>query len=306
MVINLTAYVRKGRLVVIGVCDTPFGRLPSCVGTRKMPPDVKDGPIAWGAEAHPAVAMTLERAKGPLMANALKNEIARRAEEVVDRARAGDQNAMAVIVCARESAKAGSQRAKLALDAMIEYAKGTLPNTGGADFGLSAKPKARVSDGYRSVASAVAQAARTAKDGDGALHYGATISGLVPGVGNSTAALLGAASAIASGVPVTPEVVKGAVAALPGGESAAAMKEAIPGIIPATATAGQLLCYAMKNAGTSAPGDMGVIAKAATPEGRIALRIGYALGMARRLQYATSPEGKISAISASAAWELGE
>jgi hypothetical protein len=114
----ITGYVFAGKLCLLGIAKTPFGPIP--LSTRvNIGSEIPDGPVDFASIPEPAQP-ALERAHNDIIDKLQFETMRASAESVVERARAGDQNAMAMIVMIREAAGKGSKRAVLALDMLKE------------------------------------------------------------------------------------------------------------------------------------------------------------------------------------------
>lgn len=115
-----SAYVQHKRLCVLGVCDSPYGPIPFSHGQAC---DSEDGPIDFAKPLSAPVAAALEESERCIMNSVEKEEIRLAAEDLIDQARAGDQNAVAMLVCIRQSAEQGSKRARFTMKMLLRYAR---------------------------------------------------------------------------------------------------------------------------------------------------------------------------------------
>lgn len=115
-----SAYVQQKRLCILGVCDSPYGPIPF---SHAAACDAEDGPVDFGKPLSASVATAMNESEQAIMTGVEKEEMRLAAEDLVDQARAGDQNAIATMICIKESAEQGSPRARFALKLLWRYAK---------------------------------------------------------------------------------------------------------------------------------------------------------------------------------------
>jgi len=133
--VKASAYIKDGRLIILGVAQVKAGAVPFSYDAPA--PGASDGPVDMGADNGP-----LE----PLLAEAelsIKKKIQRGivkvgAENLVLRARQGDQNAMAMIIAVRQNARRGSPKARAAFIAIREYIEDH-PVSQNCEFGFESK-----------------------------------------------------------------------------------------------------------------------------------------------------------------------
>jgi hypothetical protein len=116
-----SAYVRLGRLCIVGLheCET-LGPIPFTHTVEVG--EAEDGPIDIGAEQQDAnISNALAKAREPMLSKIEEEKMRITAEQWVERARAGDQNAMSLIQGVRRGAEAGKARAKKAVQLLAEY-----------------------------------------------------------------------------------------------------------------------------------------------------------------------------------------
>lgn len=163
---SASAYIKDNRLCILGVHDTksgpiPFSHVCACEGP--------DGPVDIGSEqATEALAKALDESQKVIMSNIKRDEIRLAAEGLVDRSRAGDQNATAMIIEVRKNAANGNQRAKISLDFMKRYA--SLKKNANTSISGDTEPKLLNPSG--------ALSSEIQKDEPN--HYLAAIKGIVP------------------------------------------------------------------------------------------------------------------------------
>lgn len=120
--IRAQAYVKKNRLLVLGVADLDEGPVPFSYSSV-LDEATEDGPIDFGAEMSPAIERALESSNEAIQNTIERGKMAMAAEALVVRARVGDQNAMAMLGAIRQSAKAGSERARESFKLIRDYIK---------------------------------------------------------------------------------------------------------------------------------------------------------------------------------------
>jgi len=118
------AYVKEGRVCILGVESTPFGPVPFAVGVSldagaEVP---ADGPISLTSDTHSeSVKLALSKADRKVSNIVAKQTIELAAEDLVERARAGDQNAMGILTEIGQNAARQFPRAVRALQACQSY-----------------------------------------------------------------------------------------------------------------------------------------------------------------------------------------
>lgn len=165
---SASAYIKDNRLCILGVHDTKSGPIPfshscACEGS--------DGPIDIGSEqlAEP-LAKALDESQKVIMANIKRDEIRLAAESLVDRSRAGDQNATGMIIEVRKNAASGNKRAVVSLQFMKQYASRTKNDNTSISGDTDEHPK------LLNPSSALS----TEIQKDEPNHYLAAIKGIVP------------------------------------------------------------------------------------------------------------------------------
>jgi len=140
--INASAYVHRGRLVILGVADLRIGAVPfSCSCAVE---EVEDGPVDFGAEDLPEqLSEAIEKLQPAIRDEIKKGGLAVGAEHLVLRARQGDQNAMAILGGIRNRAKRGSKRAIRALREVKRYISEN-PPTQTTRFGLESTESEKI------------------------------------------------------------------------------------------------------------------------------------------------------------------
>lgn len=127
-----SAFVRKGRLCVIGVAETDYGPVPFSFSESVA--DAPEGPVDFGGDLAASVQTALDSIEKKTKAKVSKAQTRLAVESVVLRARQGDQNAMALLRQVAINAKRGIQRAKVSLKIATNFIKknpiGTGPSFG--------------------------------------------------------------------------------------------------------------------------------------------------------------------------------
>jgi hypothetical protein len=122
---RVSAYVHRGRLCILAVNESRYGSIPiAChchVGADPEAGAVPEGAIDFSAPVHPAVAKALEESERRLEMLAKKETFGLAVENLVRRARLGDQNAMGMIAMVRQKAEKGAPRAQKAQSEIMLY-----------------------------------------------------------------------------------------------------------------------------------------------------------------------------------------
>lgn len=161
---NASAYIQDNHLCVMGIQNTSNGPVPfSCVAKIEGE-ECKDGPVDVGAELSPGVEKALNEAHDTALRDVKSKSMQIRVRDIVMRSRAGDQNAIAIIIETRKAAERGVARAKLAFGMLTNYIK-------------SHPISKRVSFGEDKPITAL----KTQIQAPSNLHYGAAVSGLTGG-----------------------------------------------------------------------------------------------------------------------------
>jgi hypothetical protein len=286
--INASAYAHKNRLCVIGVYQSPWGAIPFA-HHHPIPGEVADGPINIGAEdLDPAIREAIDQSKGAIMQKVKAEGMTAAAGDLVQRARQGDQNAMAMLMMVRKSARRGNARAKRAYGLLTTYAKSHPP----VAFGSAAAPKQLP---MRAGASAptdtrVASSLREAVTVKNPLHYSSAVTSLVPSIGKTPRDLVVGAVILANG----PLLVNPRIEHLSTTFGSDAEKKAFDyGVIRSKNPTRIKLVMNQMLAGQP-------------EEIREAMQVGCVVGMARAIQQVRMPNSRITDFSSMAGWELGE
>ena len=115
--ITASAFVKNNKLYIMGLQDEiPFTHVCEC--------QAKDGPVDFGSDLNVEVQAAIDNSQNKILEKIEREKIRLAAEELVDRTRAGDQNAAAMMIMVKRNAEKGNQRAQLTLDMMNDYASG--------------------------------------------------------------------------------------------------------------------------------------------------------------------------------------
>jgi len=192
------------------------------------------------------------------------------AESLVERARLGDQNAMATITSIAEAKAKGSQRANMAHALILDYIhKHPSPGHG---FVARRKPTTRFN---------VYHLLREASKEPDLAQFAGDVGELVLKAPDAMAA----AVSIADGCPLTRDRLE-AIAKLLGDEKEQRLF---------------MYCLACSNGAK-----MRILVQVLPPNGRQIAKAGSALGMARKIQGIRSGRMPLARLSPMVAWELGE
>ncbi len=161
---NASAYIQDNHLCVMGIQNTPNGPVPFACVAKIEGEECKDGPVNVGAELSPGVEKALQQAHDSALNDVKSKAMQIKVRDVVMRSRAGDQNAIALIMECRKKAEQGVVRAKYAYDMLCRYIK-THPINKHVSFGQE-KPIV---------------ALKTQIQAPLDLHYGAAVTGLMNG-----------------------------------------------------------------------------------------------------------------------------
>lgn len=127
-----SAFVRKGRLCVIGVAETDYGPVPFSFSESVT--DAPEGPVDFGADLSQSVQTALDSIEKKTKEKVSKAQIRLAVESIVLRTRQGDQNAMALLRAIAQNAKRGYRLAQTSLKIATSFIKknplGTGPSFG--------------------------------------------------------------------------------------------------------------------------------------------------------------------------------
>jgi hypothetical protein len=269
---HASAYVHEGNLIIIGLAKTKDGVVPFC-HRRRLRGEAPDGPVVFGSELPPAVQEGLNRADGPITWQIEKEAMRSAAESLVERARNGDQNAVAIIIEVRKNAQAGKQKAKIAYSLLKDY----ITNNPNGQQHHTFRGESQVK--FKSPIGALRIASQKVKD---AYEYAATVSSHIEAVGPTFEGSEQAANVLADGPAVTDELLASVQNSLPSG------KEAFKVGVKASRHKRQIAD----------------IAKKVSKEEKRCLQIGYVLGVARSIQMVRLDEVPCAILSPDVGWEL--
>jgi hypothetical protein len=265
-----SAYIENNRLHLLGSMSTDNGIVPfsHCV---ELAEEVPDGPVNIGADdLPPAVSLALIEAKPEIQSKINGKKLKLIVENLIERSRLRDQNAIAMLIQIRKNAAAGVPRAKAAFVACKEY--------------LSQHPMTDTFEGEPE-GSLLEEPSQLKLLGNGIIespsldHYAAVISALY--LGDSFQDSENVATVLANGPEITADAVKKILEMI---------------------EEKRLFLVGLRS-------DENTIANAASQvgyEGKKALQLGYAVGLGKRLQMVRKPDSIVARFSEDAAWELGE
>jgi ElaB/YqjD/DUF883 family membrane-anchored ribosome-binding protein len=118
--VRYSAFVARGRLCILGVADTTCGPVP-LASYADISGDSEDGPV--GEDAPENVKAALDTAIAPMQKQLARATMQAGAESLVLRARARDQNAMAILALIGEQAREGNERARVAAKLVEDYCR---------------------------------------------------------------------------------------------------------------------------------------------------------------------------------------
>lgn len=113
-----SAHIKGGELTIVGLHQCALGPIPFRYSAKVE--GIEDGKVDFGKE-DPKVNEAIEKAQAPMAGLIERNKMREAARELVERARLGDQNAMAMISCVREQAEQGNKRARTSFRLLKEY-----------------------------------------------------------------------------------------------------------------------------------------------------------------------------------------
>lgn len=268
-----SGYVHKDRLCLIGVVNTSNGIIPFAHHCQ-LEESVPDGPVNIGSDELPAViAKAVDNSTHAIQTRIDKERLKLVIENLVERARLCDQNAVAILVQIRENAKKGIPRALDAYAACRKYIK-LHPVTDKSFFAGEPAPALEMPSPIRLLSTNLAKSPNEN-------HYAAIVAAFVPNTGTSIQSVENTATVLANGPVITEEMIKRIVGMID-------KKEIF--FIGLTCDEDKAKELAVK----------------VSPDGRKALQLGYAVGLARKLQDLRNPDSLISNFSKDIAWELGE
>jgi len=258
-------YCRDGALRIFGVYNSSLGKIPFAVKVR-LEGDVPDGPVDV-ANPPEVVESALTRAERGAMAQINAEEMKLGAADIVERARAGDQVAMATLQLVGQESQKGNSRAKRAHKLLSSYIKKNPPPA--VSFGREGvRPLDRTN---------VALNASFAKS-----LAAADMSDWAAGIITFLPIMQWAGIVRLSHGPTLKDEHHQAIATLLGRKSG-------------------LYDYAVANAHSPK-----ALTGATSKKARQTVYLGYAIGTAMRLQDVRRPNSRISDFDQTTGWELGE
>lgn len=124
--LSAAAYVYNNQLCIVGAYDSPLGTQPfRC--EIPLEESLPDGPVIFGEDLHPELEKALEKSQETIMATVATQNMKKGAEDLVVRARSGDQVAMSILQEIGKRAKAGDEKAKHAVVLVKDFIKAHPP-----------------------------------------------------------------------------------------------------------------------------------------------------------------------------------
>jgi hypothetical protein len=120
--LKASGYIDNNNLYIVGVANSRFGTIPF---THREPVKglCKSGPINIGIEQTDNIEKAIHSSKKPIINNILKEEIKSAVENLIERARQGDQNAIGILCQVRKNASKGYSRAAFSYEYALQYCK---------------------------------------------------------------------------------------------------------------------------------------------------------------------------------------
>lgn len=116
------AFVKDNVLNVVGLAPSDYGPIPFTV-QEKLETETPDGEVDLSTSLPEHVEKAFSATEAQVMSSVNKDKMAMAAEQVVRRARYGDQVAMAIIARTNQNAQMGSEQAKKASKAIFGFIK---------------------------------------------------------------------------------------------------------------------------------------------------------------------------------------
>lgn len=267
----MTSYVSRGRLCVFGIALTDIGLVPAACGVPLVGgEEYPEGSVELDALPEPA-RIAGERAVAAVLDKIEREKVRVAAEEVVERARLGDQNAVAHLVMARDDAKKGNPKAAYVHAVAIDYAKRN-PFTPGEE---NAPPRALTTPQDRLLSAVIEAGNREPEDPIG---YPILLAAILPCVDVSLATV----AALSNGPLIHAGVVRAIGDAMGNEHKKQAFFAGVDGRIPPADTISRM------------PNQL-----------KRALGAGKCVGTARRFQALRSESVPLSQVDSRIAQELG-
>lgn len=269
--INASAYVHQNRLCVVGMCETELGAIPFAQAVR-INGEVADGPVDITIELPPELAEAFEAAQVGVMEKLRIESMKLGAESLVERARVGDQVAQAGIHEVARLAREGEPAARVSYRLISKYIEKHPVSE--SLFGAEKLPN-----------NQVVKQLGTMVESPNAMQASSALLTLLPASNldsmQTAVMLCNGPSLLGSSNP--------RISAISDAMNDEQKKALFAGIKYCTSSA------AIFKLGKDMSADQAR-----------ALQIGYAIGIARRIQTVRLPESPIAPFSSMVAWELGE
>lgn len=265
-----SVYAKGNRLCIIGVHESIFGPIPFGHNVR-LSRQTPDGPIDLSNRLPKYIEDALKESAAPIMNNLKTEEMKLAAESLVERARCGDQVAMANIVLVRKN-KNKNFRANRAYKLIYGYIKANPPKV--SRVGFNGEIGEDLDKSINSLVTYIKKQNPTA--------FVAALKGMVLEIG------------------------KYAISSLANGPNLLGDKNKYITETESSYSGNEKKAFKL---GYNCSDDSGRVARYSRKidkKSRAALAIGCMVGMARRIQAVRLPESPISILSLDAAWELGE
>lgn len=129
MTTRASAYVYRGRLCVVGISDASEGPVPFAFSLPlNADEEIADGPVDFGKELPGTIENLMPSVRSMIRQSKKDGQVQLAAEDLVLRARQGDQNAMAILAQVQENAKQGNSKARKAFKMINKYIKANPPD----------------------------------------------------------------------------------------------------------------------------------------------------------------------------------
>lgn len=282
--VNASAYVNRNRLVIMGVCESELGPVPFTYHCS-INGDVQDGPVNLSDEStNPAVITAIEESKGAIMKTIEDEKMKTGAEQLVLRARQGDENAMAMLTEIGSAAKnPQNPKARRALRLVHEFIE--MHPAESAQVGALALPPPS------SVMKSIDRNSRSKNR----LHYSTSMVTLLPNVGRNFDDVTAAAILLANGPTL-----------LCRKDIIGMANPRIKAIHDVFGHEKEKEAFAYGFTHSVHTKRIVMMMRKLSTEEVSALRVGHSVGLAQRIQAVRLDDTPIALLSRKAAWELGE